>query len=98
MPISIFKNTFSVDKDQAVVSVEAVLSGIKNGRWAEQVLLLRTYEKSTYDKEKTKLPAVTWSGVFSERTDAGLTDYSGIICLDIDHIDSDKIAPGTLLF
>ena len=89
MPISIFKNTFSTE--QAVVSIEGVLSGIKNGRWAEQILRLRSLSPEEYKKEKTHLPAVTWAGVFSERVDAAITEYSGVMCLDIDHIDSDKI-------
>ncbi len=92
MPISIFKNTFCNADEQAHVSVDSVLAGIKNGRWAEQIVRLRSLPMEEYKKEKTKLPAVTWSGTFSERIDAGLTEYSGVMCLDIDHIDKDKIA------
>ena len=90
MPISIFKSTFSDEKVNT--SVDAILSGIKNGRWAEQIVRLRSLPVEEYKKQKVNLPAVTWSGTFSERVDAGLVEYSGVMCLDIDHIDKDKIS------
>lgn len=90
MPISLFKSTFS--DEQASVTPEAVLASIRNGKWAEQILLLRTLSPEEYKKEKTKLPAVTWSGLFKERLNNALLEYSGIICLDIDHIDAAHIA------
>jgi hypothetical protein len=40
------------------------------------------------DKTKT-LPSVTTSGIFSSRKDANLIEYTGIICIDFDHIDTD---------
>lgn len=43
--------------------------------------------KGEADKTKT-LPSVTPSGAFSTRKDANLIEYSGIICIDFDHIDT----------
>lgn len=38
--------------------------------------------------QKIQLPAVTWSGTFSPRKADALQAHSGILCVDIDHIDS----------
>ncbi|MFA5258376.1 MAG: BT4734/BF3469 family protein, partial [Opitutales bacterium] len=39
-------------------------------------------------KQKVQLPSVTWSGTFSQRRAAALIAHTGILCVDIDHIDS----------
>ncbi len=49
--------------------------------------------KARYDKEKKRLPAVTWSGTFSQRKATHYSVYSDLICLDID-----KLLLGKLLF
>ncbi|MEO5681432.1 MAG: BT4734/BF3469 family protein [Chitinophagaceae bacterium] len=41
-----------------------------------------------YDDQKKKLPAVTWSGTFTKRSAKNIKDYSGLLCIDIDKIDS----------
>lgn len=39
-------------------------------------------------RQKIQLPAVTWSGSFSQRRADALLTHTGILCVDIDHIDS----------
>ena len=51
---------------------------------------------ATSDKErrdlKASLPAVTISGTFKRRAEAGLTQHSGFICIDIDKNDNPGIS------
>ena len=52
--------------------------------------------RSENDKEKRnelkqKLPAICFSGKFTKRNDASLIEHSGVICLDFDGYESDKL-------
>ena len=40
---------------------------------------------------KTAFPAVTWSGTFEKRNAKNLLEYSGLICIDIDKLDIDRL-------
>lgn len=54
-------------------------------------------DKRARDVAKSKLPAITISGLFSRRCSSGLIQYSGLICIDIDGKDNTHIANfGTL--
>ena len=39
-----------------------------------------------YSERKKQLPNITVNGVFSQRNDYSLVDYSGVVCIDFDHI------------
>ena len=41
---------------------------------------------SQYSERKKQLPNITVNGVFSQRNDYSLVDYSGVVCIDFDHI------------
>ncbi len=41
------------------------------------------------NQRKGSLPYITANGTFSQRNEQGLTDYSGITCIDFDHIPLD---------
>ncbi len=43
--------------------------------------------KNATDGLKKKLPAVMWSGTFSRRAADALVQHSGLICVDLDHLD-----------
>jgi hypothetical protein len=63
-----------------------VLEDIKNGKWKARI------EKCHIDlKYKDFLPCFTPTGNFSHRSIAGLEDYNGVICLDIDHVDEPEL-------
>jgi hypothetical protein len=80
--VTIFRNVF--DKDNPMyITVEQALNRIREGRQRETVELVRSGNKEV----KTKLPVVLWSGVFTKREDDQLTDHSGLIVIDIDHIN-----------
>lgn len=63
-----------------------LLAGIRDGRWAEQVLAVRALSASStaYSEAKRSLPCFTPSGIFERRTSAGLLQHSGIVGLDLD--------------
>lgn len=62
-----------------------LLTWLRSDKYAEQVGLIRSLqEKGERDALKATLPAITPSGLFSHRKEAGLVAHSGLICLDID--------------
>lgn len=72
---------------QKHLNLSEVLDGIKNGTWKESV------EKCKQDlRNKDLLPCFTPTGSFHYRSIAGLDEYNGVICLDIDHVED----PSTL--
>ena len=87
------------DIDGVHVSMETVIQRIVTGErgLAEKTSNLNhlyQHDSDAYDREKTDLPAVTWSGTFpaGQRKAESLIDHSGYIVLDIDNdIDLDKV-------
>jgi len=79
--VSIFSSA-KVPKSERNLSIEAYFDGIKNGQWQDPVLQYRAGKL-----EKTKVPAVTASGVFVERSSSKLVSHSGLICIDVDAKD-----------
>jgi predicted P-loop ATPase len=71
------------------IEINDFLSGIRIGKWQDQVLYVRTIkDKKARATEKQKCPCVTISGSFSERKDSGLRKHSGFIAIDIDNMES----------
>lgn len=75
------------------------------GKYRRQVNeIRRTYAKFRDPAEakravaplKKKLPGIMWSGTFSARGDRNLTEYSGLLCADLDHLD-EGVIQSTLL-
>lgn len=79
--VSIFQSA-KVAKSERNLSIEAYLDGIKNGQWQDPVLQYRAGKI-----EKTRVPGVTASGVFMERSNTKLVSHSGLICIDVDAKD-----------
>lgn len=70
-------------KPKEVVELSIILDEIKSGKWKEKVEACRGDLK-----RKDKLPTFTPTGVFTHRSLAGLQEYNGIICLDVDHVEN----------
>ena len=89
--ISKFKGFKSVDKNLSLKEVvELIRSGEDNLR--QQVESARRHlvdgDKETYDRIKKSLSAVTFAGTFKDtRKNENLGDYSGLIVLDLDHVE-----------
>jgi len=66
------------------MSISAYLDDVKNGRWEKEV-----YEYRAGKREKTSLPGVTPSGVFTYRSSGNLVSHSGILVLDFDKQDNE---------
>ena len=76
-------------QEAVITSLGTVLNRIREGKSKPRVELIRQGNK----QEKQNLPAVCFSGVFEAgaRTDDALTFHSGLIVLDFDHVDSDRV-------
>jgi hypothetical protein len=70
-----------------ITSLRRNFEALKNESNAEKQ---KDYQE-TYEALKKSLPAVTWCGVFKQRKADALTDYSSLICLDIDNLDAETL-------
>ena len=91
MEITIFKDI--KDTSQPFYrDVKSIIDRIRDGASKEIVKDIR--EESNKEKRnelKQQLPAVCFSGKFTKRNDSSLTQHSGLICLDFDGYESDKL-------
>lgn len=87
--ISIF-DTIVQTKNGKQIPVDLFLENIKDGRWQDYVLPLRTLSGEALTRGKRCVPYVTLSGTFSERTDAGMINHSGFIGIDIDDVNPEE--------
>lgn len=68
-------------------SIMSVLSEIASDTHKQKVTKIRSLPYEQMSKVKDTLPVFTPTGIFTHRSIAGLSEYNGVICLDIDHID-----------
>lgn len=73
-------------KPQEVTTLKEVLDLIKSDKWKDRISKCRTDLK-----HKDWLPCFTPTGVFTHRSLAGLQEYNGIICLDVDHVEDPEM-------
>jgi hypothetical protein len=65
----------------------AVIETIRSKAYELEVSRLRNATDDSVRKVlKNALPYVTWSGVFTKRQNDCLTDHSGLLCIDFDHL------------
>jgi hypothetical protein len=91
MEITIFKDI--KDTSQPFYrDVSKILERIKEGASQEIVRSIRSEkDKSIRNELKQSLPAICFSGKFTKRNDASLSEHSGLICLDFDGYENDKL-------
>lgn len=87
--VSMFKDTFS--KEVKVFSLVKLMQLVVTGHWKEKIEILRKLSKEEYNKQKVFLPAVTFSGTFTERKADKIEEYSKVMCIDIDYLQPDTI-------
>lgn len=88
--ISIYKNY--ADTKDVDFAIDDFLQGVKDGKWQDQVLKVRTiHDKKERDIAKKKCPMVTVSGSFVGRTDQSIRKHSGFIAIDIDKIENPNV-------
>ncbi|MCX6214651.1 VapE domain-containing protein [Spirosoma sp.] len=99
--ISVFKNKFDngLTKDGqpdpkrlSDIDIKEFLEGVRNGVWRKEVEWVReAADKAIYDKRKSTVPGVTIWGTFIIRN-AGRSDVpSGLMSVDLDHLDESEI-------
>lgn len=101
--VTMFKR-YSAINEPVVVKIEAVLDGIKSGKWKDKIEQLRaSSNKEEVSNLKKELPCVCYAGEFTKpvliekegrepyfscRTDESLSKHSGLVPIDIDDIDN----------
>ena len=87
MKITIFKSITNTDTPHEVTP-QSIIKRIKEEKDIDLVHAIRgEQDKDRRNEIKRKLPAICWSGTFTNRSDAALKDHSGLICLDFDNYD-----------
>ena len=91
MEITIFKDI--KDTSQPFYrDVSTIIERIKEGASQDIVRSIRAEkDKSKRNQLKQSLPAICFSGKFTKRNDSSITEHSGLICLDFDGYESDKL-------
>jgi hypothetical protein len=75
-------------KPESTVSVLSILQEISTDKYKSQIEEIRNFENPSKNPLKDKLPVFTPTGIFNHRSMAGLENYNGLMCLDIDHIEN----------
>lgn len=79
--VTMFKSLRNTEPQETTTLLD-VLKKIRDGKWKSRV------EPCLTDlNKKNFLPCFTPAGRFSYRSIAGLEEYNGVICLDVDHIE-----------
>ena len=99
--VAVFKNINDTSEPK-YVSVEYVLDAIKTGKFKTDIEAIRdASDKATQNRLKSNLSSVLFSsskqegiettkGRISYRTDKGMLEHSGFICIDLDAFESDE--------
>jgi hypothetical protein len=88
--VTIFKDLYTTSTP-FYKEIAFILERIKTGKSKDLVIAIRNEKnKEKRDALKIKLPAILFSGTFSNRNAKGLKEHSGYICLDFDKYESDK--------
>lgn len=75
-------------KSKKTIPIDLFFEGIRDGKWQDIVLPIRTISDKEQRTEAKKIaPAVTIGGLFKERTDSGLDKHSGFLAVDIDDVE-----------
>jgi hypothetical protein len=82
-------------KPQSQVPLIEVLREIATDKYQAIVEQVRSHETPNKSPLKEKLPLFTPTGKFNYRSIAGLEEYNGLICLDIDGIQNAKAVKET---
>lgn len=89
--ITLFANA-EATRPQELIDFTEYLYLIKNGHWQDEVIHYRAIQDPEERKAaKRKIIAVTPSGEFTGRGQAGLKNHSGIICIDVDDKDNEAL-------
>ena len=87
MKATIFNSLYKPEEGR-VFGAQQVLERIRTSdKLRDQIAALRLADKDTAKKLKTQLPVIVWSGAYTRRDEAGITEYSGLAVFDFDKVD-----------
>ncbi len=90
--ISVFKDLFKTKDIPYIVDLEKIIQRIKVGKSIEIIEKVRNApNKKEADFVKQNLPCILFAGQFSERNGNGLTEHSGLMCVDFDKYENDEV-------
>lgn len=84
---SYYKNLYSSGAPDGEMDINDIIEIVKYGYLKKEIDKLRLLTGEEYNTDKKKLPAVTLSGIFSERNGEHITKHSGLIQIDIDDVE-----------
>lgn len=88
MKVSIYKNSTDT-KSTIVEEINAILSGIKSGRWQDLCLkVMKEKDEEKRKRYKKQIPAYTISGTFSQRSSKNIIKHTGLIGIDFDKVEN----------
>ena len=77
--------------------IDIFINRIRDGFWQDEVLTVRTIkDPDQRAAAKKRVPYVTVSGKFENRTDSGASELSGYIGMDVDDVDSEAVKAAIL--
>lgn len=92
MYISIFKSLFNASDVPYYYSLDKTLERIRIGKSKDIIEKIRTStDKAERDALKKKLPCILFAGEFSERNIKGLIKHSGVMIIDLDNFENEKV-------
>jgi hypothetical protein len=104
LKFSFFKSNKTKDKPDGELSLEQLITGIKEGAWAKAIEALRKRrnDPGIYKRLKDNLPGVTVSALLKTRDvkvpiDKRLVNHTGLIAIDIDKKDNPGLTTTTRL-
>ncbi len=84
--ITIFRNILDT-KTPYYVDLQSIYGMIKSGKYKETIEKIRPLsDKKDRDELKKLLPSICFSGIFTSRTNMGITEHSGLVAVDFDHL------------
>jgi hypothetical protein len=84
---SFYKNLFSVKEPDGQFNINDLIEAIKYGYLKREIIQLRKSKGEEYKHAKMQLPAITTSGIFSNRNSEGLIKHTGLMQIDIDDVE-----------
>lgn len=86
--ISFFEKEIKQVIPNKTVTAGEILKNIKEGKWKKEIEKIRSLSDKVQKISKSYLPYVTWSGTFKKRNNDELKEWSGILCIDIDNVET----------
>jgi len=81
MKVTMFKGLWHT-KPTEFIDMSEIIQMIKSDKWKQKIEDCRKNLK-----KKDYLPCFTPTGIFNHRSIAGMEQYNGVICLDIDNLE-----------